>query len=179
MHRLLLLFLLLSCPSMSAESVIDELEPGQGYILVALNIEAGYIPSRVTLSGDGFFSRLQFKNLAGYNNYWLVPAQAGTYTWDRVYLDKRNYLNIADNEFSIEVKEGVINYGGHLSLYTEMNAYRTQLLGGARTYFNNRSARAYEYLSINHKPLLDKYPLSYSGEYADHFFNYVTQLEQN
>jgi len=179
MKILYLIITLLGSFSLGANEVVDELKSGEGYVLIALNIEAGYVPHKVTLDGDGFFSGLMFKDLGGYNNYWLVPAKAGTYTWDRIYLDGRHYLDIGDDNYSIKVEEGKINYGGHLSLYTEMNAFQSELLGGARTYFNNRSTRAFAYLSANYTELVDKYPLHYSGSYRDHFFNYLNDLEKN
>jgi len=156
---------------------IEALEEGEGYILIALNIERGYIPSKVTLSGEGWGNNLQYENLRANMNYWLEPVSAGTYQWDRLYLSKRSYLDVDEQNYKIKVEAGKINYAGHLSLYTEMSKYRDDLTGGARYYFNNRSSKAQTFLESNFAELLNKYKIVYSGHEKDHFFNYVSQLK--
>ena len=156
---------------------IESLKEDEGYILVALNIEQGYIPSKVTISGEGWGNNLKYNNLSPYMNYWLEPVSAGTYQWDRLYLNKSSYLDVEDQSFKISVVPGKINYAGHLSLFTEMNGHKDDLTGGARYYFNNKSSKALIFLEVNFSDLLGKYQVVYSGHQKDHFFNYVTKLK--
>ena len=160
--------------------LIDAIEPlkeDQGYLLVAFNVESGYLPAKVELDSEGLFSAdLIFRDIQGNNNYWLIVADAGEYTWDKLWLSKRLYIPVAEREFKIRVEAGKINYGGQLSLYTEMNVNQNQLLGGARTYFNNKSSHALNYLIKNAPDLYNKYPVIYSGNYRDYFFEYFKSI---
>ncbi len=156
---------------------IEPLEENEGYLLVAFNVESGYVPSHVQLESGGFMgSSLKFDSLKPRDNHWLIPVDAGEYSWDRIFFTKRIYLNLEDSDFKIKVEPGKINYGGHISLYTEMNSNRDQLLGGARVYFNNRASKAMIFLDEQYPALMTRYETVYSGKQRDHFFTHVNSL---
>ena len=153
---------------------IEKLKKNEGYLLVALNVEKGYLPKYVELSGEGLFSKtIKLDSLQPYLNYWLVRVKSGTYRWEKIFFNKRLYLDIDDSNYDIKVKSGKINYGGHLSLYSEMNSSRNEILGGARLNFNNKSSKALSYLEYEYTELLQNYELVYSGSEKDHFFNFL------
>lgn len=156
---------------------IEKLDEDEGYILVAFNIEQGYIPTYVTLSGEGWGNNLRYDDIDSTTNYWIEAVSAGTYQWDRLYLAKNIYLDIEDAELTIKVEAGKISYAGHLSLYTEMNVDRDSLIGGARFYFNNKSSKAMEYLENNFSELIQQHGVIYSGQQRDNFFDYASQLK--
>ncbi|MCL1146321.1 hypothetical protein L2747_09965 [Shewanella marinintestina] len=170
---LLLLSVIFTFPALA----IEPLEKDEGYVLVALKVEQGYLPTYVTLSGEGWGNGLKYDLKPTSTNYWLEAVEAGTYEWDRLYLNKDVYLDIEDAELTIKVEPGKINYGGHLLLHTTMNASRNSLLGGARFYFNNKASKAMTYLDNNFPSLVKDYDLIYTGEHKDHFFDYAKQLK--
>ncbi|GGP56404.1 hypothetical protein [Shewanella saliphila] len=158
---------------------LPKLDDDQGYILVAMKIEQGYVPSHITLDTDGWLSDLRFEDVTSNYNYWLEVVDAGSYTWDRVYLGKRTYIDVAEQGYVINVEAGKINYAGHLSMYTEMNGSLNFLIGGARFYFNNKASQALEYMEASYPEVLSQYNLNYTGKEKDHFFEYAKAIEGN
>jgi hypothetical protein len=158
---------------------LPELSNDEGYILVAMKIEQGYVPSHITLDSEGWLSDLRFEQLKSNYNYWLEVVPAGRYTWDRVYLAKRTYIDIADHKYVINVEAGKINYAGHLSMYTEMNGSLDTLIGGARFYFNNKASKALYYIESSYPEILAQYNLNYTCKEKDHFFEYAKAIEGN
>lgn len=158
---------------------LTELSKDEGYILVAMKIEQGYVPSHITLDTEGWLSDLRFEKLKSNYNYWLVVVDAGSYTWNRVYLGKQTYIDLADQKYVINVEAGKINYAGHLSMYTEMNGSLNYLIGGARFYFNNKASQALEYMESSYPEVLAQYNLNYTGKEKDHFFEYAKAIEGN
>ncbi|WP_137221504.1 hypothetical protein [Shewanella sp. MEBiC00475] len=158
---------------------VTELNNDEGYILVAMKIEQGYVPSHITVEGEGWLSDLKFEQVKPDYNYWIEVVPAGRYTWDRVYLGKRTYIDIADQKYVINVEAGKINYAGHLSMYTEMNGSLDTLIGGARFYFNNKASKALYYMESNYPEVLAQYNLNYTGKEKDHFFEYAKEIEGN
>lgn len=159
-------------------SAIEPLTEGQGYMLVVLNVEQGYIPDFVTITEDGAFGdTVRMESLAVNANFRLFAVDAGTYSWERLYFTKRHYIDLEDKEYKIKVEPGTVSYAGHLSLYSEMNASQSEFLGGARLHYNNRSSRALYYMEYKYPELLKQYPLIYTGDKNDDFLQYVTSLE--
>lgn len=154
----------------------DTLKKDEGYILIAIYVESGYLPTKITLEGTGWGNDITIKDLEGYNNYRLLAVSEGTYKFDRIYLNRKNYFNIEEQEFELKVVAGKVNYAGDLSIQTGMNSgHSGSTLDGAMFFFNNKSSQALKYLEKNHIEHLKNYPLNYSGRQRDHFFDYVSQ----
>ncbi len=157
---------------------IEPLKNNQGYMLVVLNVEQGYIPEFVTISESGAFGdTVKMESLSVNANFRLFAVDAGTYTWERLYFTKRHYIDLEDREFTVKVEPGTISYAGHLSLYSEMNASQSEFLGGARIYYNNRSSRALFYLELKYPELLKQYELVNTSDENDDFIPFARSLE--
>ncbi len=155
------------------------LEKNQGYILIAINIEGGYIPTKATMTSKGFFNDITVKPLRPRLNYELIAVDSGVYTWDRIYYSSFRYVDLEDEEFSIKVEKGKINYGGQISVYSEMSNNQSEFLGGISVNFNNKSSKALAFLESQHSDLLKTYGVIYSGNQRDDFFVYARSLGEH
>ena len=170
-----LIYLLITFVGFS--QAISPLDNDEGYLLLAFTLENGYRPIYVTLKSDSVFGdHVKMEPIYMNTNYKLVSLEEGTYYWDRIYFTEQHYMDISDFDFTISVKKGKINYGGHLALYSEMNMQQSEFLGGARFNFNNKSSKALFYLEKEYAKLLAQYELIYTGNENDHFYNYIQSL---
>ena len=169
------LFIVLVSVCSHSSFALEPLDKDEGYILIAIYIESGYLPTKVTLEGSGWGNDITVKNFKGHENYRLLPVEAGTYKFSRLYLDKRNYFDLEDREFVINVVPGNIKYAGDLSVQTGMNSgFSGSILDGAAFFFNNKSSLALNYLERNNLEVLSEFDLHYSGQQRDHFFDFVS-----
>lgn len=142
----------------------------EGYVALPIVI-SGATPKSVTISGEGVFdSNYKVIELEPGENFRLITLPEGNYKWKKVKLNNNYYFNLKDLEFSVSVKKGVINYGGHLILdindrYATVN-YR----------YINRSSQTIEALESCCATVMSNYPLVFSAKSKDPFIDAINKV---
>jgi len=159
--------------STSSENV-PNLGSNEAYLLLAVHVH-DVVPHKIMLKGDGLLSSESMTDIVPGDQYKLISVAPGKYTFSKIYqnkLLKDAYWNIEDQEHTITVKPGVINYGGHLI---------TELGFGDIAHFRmkNRSSLALEYLSNCCGDLLNAYKLDYTGLVSDPYLKFAQEKGSN
>jgi len=151
-----------------AESELENLSENEGYVLLPLII-SGMVPESITLKEDKFFGHSYIaENLELGENFKLITLPAGDYTWTKIKINHNYYFDLDKQGFSLTVKKGVINYGGHLIV--DIN----QMFETAKYNYVNRSSQAIDELQNCCVNLISDYSLIFSGGTEDPFIDFLS-----
>lgn len=168
----------------AAGKPIGLLGEGEGYVILAV-VSTGSTPESLKLEERAFFGNSHtFRDLADGENIDLVRLPAGEYHWTRadlighVYVtfkgerreisSPRYHFDLDDGRFTLTVREGVINYGGHLLV--DLSS------GTGYIHYVNRTSQALNALERCCNALLEKYPFVVPASYEDPFLQFYRKL---
>lgn len=152
---------------------MSALKDDEGYVVLPIIID-GYPPYNVLLEEKGAFgTSYKVRDIVAGLNFSVIKLPAGHYRWSRINFRSDHYFGIKDNGFNINVKPGVINYGGHLVI--DIN-YR---FASARYNYVNRSSSVIDELSTNYQDIYAKYSLEFAGVSPDPFIDFYRGLIDN
>lgn len=143
-----------------------ELANNKGYLLIGIQTSQNL--KAINISGPTF---IQFtsKDIKHGTNYLLVDLEAGTYTVDKVKLDRNWRIDLEDEEYwNFTVSPGKINYVGHIEVANLGNwfaNYKVELV--------NRSSESLEFLEKKYPNILANRKIRYGGPGEDSFFTYL------
>jgi len=174
MHRFILLLAILlinGCATQVNSIKVDEdkkLSKEKGYLLIG--IETNRNLKEIRISGPDYIS-LSHSDLRFGSNFILTDLTAGTYTIEKVKLDKYWQLEIEDEEYwTIEVKPEKVNYVGHLHVKTT---------GFWQLYSQieliNKSSFAIEFMEDKFPNILAERTLDYGGPGDDNFLTFLAK----
>ncbi|WP_144392946.1 hypothetical protein [Pleionea sediminis] len=169
-----LLILLLSGCATQVTSIKDgqtQLAKAKGYLL--LSVETNRDLKTIYINGPQNIS-LGSKDIRAGSNYILVELEAGSYTFERIQLDRYWYMKLDEEYWQVTIEQGKINYIGHLELV------RPRYWSGvSRVELVNRSSEALEYLEESYPVVLSNYPITNSGPGEDDFFDIAASLKKD
>lgn len=153
-----------------ATTALEPLEENEAYVVIPLIVE-GHIPDYIRLeSTSSFGESYRAKDLVGGESFSVIKLPAGEYQWTRINMHNDRFFDLEDNNFKINVKAGVINYGGHLKV--KIN-YR---FSTAQYNYMNRSSVVMDKLKQEYPEIYGSYPLIFAGHSPDPFIAYYQQL---
>ncbi|BBM03551.1 hypothetical protein [Microbulbifer sp. GL-2] len=167
MYKILFyIFLYLASQDGLAKEFIEPLSPGEGYAVLALVI-SGEVPKSVKIQTPKLFGKSYlFEDLSDGNNFKIIRLPAGEYRWTKVTTNRNSYYKIKEKEFNLNIQEGSINYGGHLTINTNWQ-FET-----AEFDYINRTSQTIEELEKCCLTLLNEYPLLFTERAKDPFIKF-------
>ena len=164
---------LLFSPLIFANSALTPLEQDDAYVVIPLIIE-GHIPESIRLQATTIFGKsYKAKELKVGNNFSIIKLPAGEYQWNRITMYNDRFFDLDDNNFKINVRPGVINYGGHLQAKINFR------FSTAQFNYMNRSSVVMDKLKESYPDIYEKYPLVFSGHFPDPFISHYKQLVED
>lgn len=146
-----------------------QLDADEGLLVVALDtsvaIDVVVMRRRGSIGSSGVLRRTPPGR-----HFQLLRVQAGRYCWDSVRARSGQTFRLEDNpEFHFDVPAGRIAYAGDL-------VFRPGVYPGAHIHAVNHGLAAIDWLESEHGALYARYPVAYSGHYADPFPDVYRQL---
>lgn len=162
----------LLCASFScaANTELEPLENDEGYLVLPVVLK-GSIPDSVTIKGEGVFSDgYMFRDLTFGTNFEVIKLPAGSYKWARINVNERTYFTLKKHDFNVEVKPGVINYGGHLVIDVNLR------FGTASYDYVNRSSEIIHWLQDCCSDEMSNHPLEFTSSSQDPFIDFYLNI---
>lgn len=170
---ILILALLSACAAEVSSLQEDKDKPLQqnsGYLL--LSIDTSYDVKAIHISGPKDIV-ITHKELKEGTNFVLTDLPEGTYTMEKVELDRYWQATFKDQElWQFDITKQSINYVGHLELS------RTYWFIGTNAELVNRSSEALEFMEQKYPSILGQRDLFYGGPGEDNFFSLLKSLEE-
>ncbi len=160
---------LAACLAWPACAGVREVQPGEdlqlpadsGLLLVAVDSDVPLQSLRIKRNG-ALFDAQSLKDMDKGRTTRLYVAPAGRYRWDAVR-KSRWPIDLGDNEeYSFEVRPGVLNYPGDL-IYRDIDEFN------AMVHVANRGLLAMDWMDRVHPALSGRHLLTYMGHYPDPF----------
>ncbi|MBS0212785.1 MAG: S9 family peptidase [Proteobacteria bacterium] len=156
-----------------AEGEVPKLGPNDG--LLVINVETPERVSSLHFNRPGrYVDGDSIDDIQPGRTTRLFVATAGSYQWNDIEYDTRNFILTFrmgnDPEARFEVKPGVVNYPGDLIYYPN----------GMRAGFRiiNRGLLSIDWINTHDSGVLRQYSFEYTGHYADPFPDfYRSQLD--
>ncbi len=135
------------------------LAPGEGVVVLSVR---SLVPIQPRISGDGRFVGGSLGAVAPGGSYWVIRAPEGTYRWNRFTLGDRYWDMRGDDDYSFQVKAGVVSYPGDFDV---------KVVGGEMLAFDwqNRASEIMALLDKDYTTALAHLPFRYSGRMPDAF----------
>jgi hypothetical protein len=161
------LILLLPCFNTFAD---EKLLANEGYVVINIIVKDA-LPQSVKIKSSNFLGENYTKSdLKVGENFELIKLPEGEYYWSRLNLKNGRYFDLEDNNFTLKVIAGKINYSGHLLV--DVNS---KFSTGSFDYVN-RSSVVIEQLESCCSELLNFITLIYTGRSVDPFIEFFQRI---
>ncbi len=138
-----------------------QLPAGSGLLLVAVDTDIPLQALRIKRNGT-LFDAESIKDIGKGRTTRLYVVPAGRYRWDTVRKPLRSFELGENEEYSFEVKQGILNYPGDL-IYRDIDEFN------AMVHVANRGLLAMDWMDQTYPELSERHVLTYMGHYPDPF----------
>lgn len=150
---------------------VSHVPEGNGLVVIGLTTNSPYY--KLNISGKTS-TDIEYDLLKKADPFIVVSLPFGDYEFERVWLNKYQYveLNDSDNKqnWKFSVRENEITYVGNLAVSRKL---------GNRFYIRiiNRSSEAFEFLDKGYSDVLKSKKIRFSGSEKDNFMAYLSALK--